>query len=255
MKKVLLLSVLLCGFVLNNGYCFDGEHKITEKDITPIIELIRRQEYLNMIQASMRGRIEDEKDSEWLFYTLACDKLSNIKDSIISNLKKFWKEFLTSRIPNGDDEGKTAAYLLGKGRFNQKALQTICDNSVIRKFYVFSRIISLTLDCKGIMDIAAPFVDGDEVTFNVSLWHSAFDPVICVKLVMIIKDPSIAIVKKPVTAIANEEASYSDSEEVIYSDSEEDFNDNEWAIIPYNTINSSNGAIVPYKRVRLNINL
>ena len=35
MKKI-LLSALFCGFVLNNGYCVNGEHKITEDNIAPI---------------------------------------------------------------------------------------------------------------------------------------------------------------------------------------------------------------------------
>lgn len=35
MKKI-LLSALFCGFILNNGYCFDEEHKITENNTAPI---------------------------------------------------------------------------------------------------------------------------------------------------------------------------------------------------------------------------
>lgn len=37
MKKT-LLSAVLCGFVLNNGYCFDEEHKITEEHIDSLFE-------------------------------------------------------------------------------------------------------------------------------------------------------------------------------------------------------------------------
>ena len=52
MKKI-LLSVLLCGFVLNNGYCFDGENKVTGEDIAPIIELIKEKQYLKSLSMPM----------------------------------------------------------------------------------------------------------------------------------------------------------------------------------------------------------
>ena len=144
MKKT-LLSVLLCGFVLNNGYCFDGEHKITEENVTTIIKLMEKRRYLKSLHELVRiacwkvpesfGVRSDTYDSIHYKFDESVNEVfrkedGEIESQICGYLREFGKEVLLSIIPSEKQPGKDVDDLLRCGQLYDGMLQMICDNSV-----------------------------------------------------------------------------------------------------------------------------
>lgn len=125
MKKVLLLSVLLCGFVLNNGYCFDGEHKITEDDTRQQVT-----KFVNTKMALINRFLDARMGLEGCGIGRFDSDCERFFDLIRCNIKEFAVEFLGSVIPSGEDKGMTVRDLLKEGKFNDDHMRTICYDDV-----------------------------------------------------------------------------------------------------------------------------
>lgn len=130
MKKI-LLSALFCGFILNNGYCFDEEHKITneylDKAFGNLKETVDTLNESHMVIEKINMRNETYKLN--LLNSIS-KVISNTEDQIRDNLKRFLEEFLKTVIPSGEDKGKIVGELLREHKLNNGHVKTICDDSV-----------------------------------------------------------------------------------------------------------------------------
>ena len=140
MKKT-LLSALFCGFVLNNGYCFDEEHKITNEYLNESINDLREERVPDLEQS---GNSDDQLNRslenfrrELLTSTIPSGRddrrsLSAVLgiDAILRNACKFAGEFLKTQIPSGEDKGKIVGELLIEHKLSNDHMQRICDDSV-----------------------------------------------------------------------------------------------------------------------------
>lgn len=114
MKKA-LLSILLCGFVLNNGYCFDGEHKITEDNLCGLFDM------------------------------KPCPRCGSQRQNVLDSTKRFVKEFLASKVPSGRHKEKTIKHLLQKKKLNARRLERICADSMSGKIKVTEKPCSIRI--------------------------------------------------------------------------------------------------------------
>ena len=120
MKKI-LLSVLLCGFVLNNGYCVNGEHKITNEYLIGSIKGLREERVPDLEQSGNSADQLSRDDRR------RAGAVLGIED-ILRNACKFAVEFLKTPIPSGEDKGKIVGELLREHKLNNDHMQRICDD-------------------------------------------------------------------------------------------------------------------------------
>ncbi len=135
MKKI-LLPALFCGFVLNNGYCVNGEHKITNEYLDESFGNLEKVIYDNV--PYLVDTTAEWADNTRFVHSVALLSMAHITyyvdKMVCDNLKKFAEEFLTSKIPSCWYIRRTVASLLRNGNLDDDALRTICDDSV--KFWI-----------------------------------------------------------------------------------------------------------------------
>ena len=128
MKKILLYA-LFCGFVLNNGYCFDGERKINvsylDRLFSSLVEL--RQTTINRCNFMSKNAMDPFTASYLYYFT---DWVVHDIDKIIqNNINRFVQDFLTSVIPGGKNRGRIVRDLLREQKLDEETLKTICRTS------------------------------------------------------------------------------------------------------------------------------
>ena len=126
MKKTLLFA-LFCGFVLNNGYCFDEEHKITNEYLIGSIKGLREERVPDLEQSGNSADQLSRDDRR------RAGAVLGIED-ILRNACRFAGEFLKTLIPSGEDKGKIVGELLIEHKLSNDHMQMICDDSV--KYHV-----------------------------------------------------------------------------------------------------------------------
>lgn len=124
MKKI-LLPALFCGFVLNNGCCFDAHHKITNEYLDGLFYRLVDENIANRIEALVMHK-KDEFMLGHLNYVIRY----GVEGRLANSLDSFLKGFLRSVIPYGQHRGRTVKDLLIWGRLYRDAMMTICDYSL-----------------------------------------------------------------------------------------------------------------------------
>ena len=131
MKKI-LLSALFCGFVLNNGYCFDEEHKITNEYLNESFGnfMTEGRKALDFAEDVNNDLILMKKQLRSKVLAPIDDRLCDIYQHIYHSFETFGPEFLKTVIPSGNDKGKQVRELLKEHKLNNDHMQMLCDGSV-----------------------------------------------------------------------------------------------------------------------------
>ena len=130
MKKI-LLSALFYGFVLNNGYCFDEEHKITNEFLDrAFYQLVEIWKKVSDLRDTLNVSAAALIDEDYRFLHPLIGMLDNVRYKIHHNLETFGTEFLNTQIPYGNYQGKIVEELLREHKLNNGHVKTICDDSV-----------------------------------------------------------------------------------------------------------------------------
>lgn len=128
MKKTLLV-MLLCGFVLNNGYCFDGRRKINGSYLDGLFSnLVELQQKTISRYNSMSKNAMNLSTTRYLYY-FTDGVVHDIDEIIQNNLNRFVQDFLTSVIPGGKNRGRMVSDLLREQKLDEETLKTICRTS------------------------------------------------------------------------------------------------------------------------------
>ena len=179
MKKI-LLPALFCGFVLNHGYCFDEEHRITneylDRSFYQLIEIEKK--LMNLCDTINVNATLMYEESEFLSPLIGM--FNNICYKIRHNLETFGPEFFKIVIPSGDDKGKTVEDLLREHRLNNDHMQMICDDSV--KYNVEDSGDRVTFELIRIEALQKDCYNTKEVEFCASLGVPSLGLGFCVEL-------------------------------------------------------------------------
>ena len=164
MKKTLLV-MLLCGFVLNNGYCFDGRRKINGSYLDGLFSnLVELQQKTISRYNSMSENVMDLFTTSYL-YCFSNGVVHDINEIIQSNLNRFVQDFLTSVIPGGKNRGRMVSDLLREQKLDEETLKTICGTSLI--FEIKRDVLKRTIvfqSNKRMIEIYVPYSCDERVS-------------------------------------------------------------------------------------------
>ena len=98
MKKILLLSALFGGFALNNGYCYDENHKIKEEFITSTYS---ESDLKSFVKDLLNSTIDGKRVVDLIYYKkLNFKMLRKIWDtSTFGTNLGAWDNFITFEAP------------------------------------------------------------------------------------------------------------------------------------------------------------